>query len=173
MPLPRRLRYAVLLFELRLPEALRLPRRSIERQKVGANAIDERPKRRLVVTSGETARASRRQRREVGREHGKLRMAQRPGVEKVLETARDTAQQIRETLGRPAAGDLRRQVFRSELQKAPQDVSRHEPAVDKCREPFPKASLTQLHEHHRHVVICPCEMAPDSQRAIERLTDEP
>ena len=50
VPLPRRLRRAVLLLELRLTESLGLARLAVLRQEVAANPIDEHAERRLGVS---------------------------------------------------------------------------------------------------------------------------
>ena len=173
MPLPRRLRHAVLLLDLRLTEPLGFARLAVLREEVGANPIDEHAERRLHLGARVVGRLSRAERRQIGGQHRELRMADGTLAKQRAESSWRVPQQVGKPFGGPAAGDFRREIARPEFEEPPQHVGRHEPPAEQRRQSVTQPALAQLHEHHRHVGVGLREMTADAQRPIERFADEP
>ena len=176
VPPPGRLGHAVLLLELRLAEPLGLARLAVLREEVRTDSVDEDAKGRLhflTCVVGQAWRGGRTQQSEVGGQHRKLGMPDRTFGEQLADAPGCVSENIGEAFGRPAAGNLQREIARPEIEKPPEDVGCDEPAAEQRGQPFAQLALAQLHEHHGHVGVGLREMTAGAKRPVQRLADEP
>ena len=140
---------------------------------IRAQPVEESPQRRLLGERAERRAGLARQSSEIRGEHRERRPSERTVVQERVQPARHGGQNVAQPFGGAPAGDLGRQVARTEREEVPQHIARDQPPVEQRGQPEAQAALAELDEKHRQVAVFPSEVAADAQPGIERLVDEP
>ena len=99
-------------------------------------------------------------------------MTYRTVVEKAVQPPWHLREQARQPVAGTPTGARRSQIPWAILQVPPHDVRRDEPPSEQRGEPRPKASLPELGEHQRDIVVLAGVRAGDAKRAIQRFFHE-
>ncbi len=165
----------MLFLDLRLTKSPGRARLAFQGHEVAAHPVDERTEGRLGFWTFVRLNSLRAERPEIRGEHGELRVAERPLSEQRVEIG--VPRRVKEDVGEPLrgapAGDFRRQVARTEREKALQDIGGHETAAEKRRQALTQLPLVQLQEHQGQIGVGLRLVAADPERAIECFADEP